>query len=156
MRPSIGSLIEQHFEKKEPFIYEKPDLFSALWETPSPLTVRTSESEAQKARLIQSGTALYEDLWRHMLTDILVLFFRGCLPYHQLKQMVPAIYARRDCDLDFKRILKPVVDDWPHKDSFGSPRDVVKHWFTEKLCSEVSVVPRPCPNADLQGPLARA
>jgi hypothetical protein len=102
-------------------------LFAALWETPSPLTVCTPDGEAQKMRLIESGTNIYEDLWKIVLTEILVCFLWGNLPYYELKQMVLTIYSDWYCDLEFQRILKPVVDSFPHKDSFGSPPDVVTH-----------------------------
>ena len=87
------SIINDHFEKQEPFIYQKPDLFAPLWATPSPLAVSTQQAEANKAKLRKHGTELHEDLWRIMLTEILVSFFWGKLPSHDLQQSVQVIYS---------------------------------------------------------------
>ena len=62
------SMINDDFEKQEPFIYQKLDLFAPLWATPLPLAVSTQEAEANKAKLMKHGTELHEDLWRIMLT----------------------------------------------------------------------------------------
>jgi len=35
-------------------------------------------------------------------------------------------YSRRGCDLDFQKILRPVIDTWIHKDGPGLS-EVVKH-----------------------------
>jgi hypothetical protein len=103
------------------------------------------------------GMKLFQNLWRIMLTEIYVWFFLRNLPYVELWQIVQFIYTDQKSDLNFLRILKPVVNNWPHKDSFGRSSEVVKHWFTEKLYFEVSALHRGvvCPNADLQGLLAR-
>ena len=109
-QPTITSLITEYFKKKEPFVYEKPNLFAPLWETCLPLTISTQDGEAQKARLIKYGTQLYEDLWRRFLVDILVLLFQGKLPFHELAQSAQVIYTTRQCDLDFLGIQRQVVD----------------------------------------------
>ncbi|KIJ93790.1 hypothetical protein K443DRAFT_12606 [Laccaria amethystina LaAM-08-1] len=48
-RSTIMSMVNKHFEKKEPFIYQKPDLFAPLWVTPSPLEISTQDAKANKA-----------------------------------------------------------------------------------------------------------
>ena len=133
------SMINEHFEKREPFIYYQPDLFAPLWATPSPLAVSTQEAEANKAKVVEHGTELYEDLWRIMLTEILVNFFWGKLPSLDLQQSVQVIYSRRSCDLDFLKMLRPILDAWPHRDGTNLS-ETVKQWFTEQLYLEVSAI----------------
>ena len=58
------SMINDHFEKQEPFIHQKLDLLAPLWATPLPLAVSTQEAEANKAKLMKHETELHEDLWR--------------------------------------------------------------------------------------------
>ena len=53
-------MINDHFEKQKPFMYQKPDLFAPLWATPSQLAVSTQEAEANKAKLTKHGTKICE------------------------------------------------------------------------------------------------
>jgi hypothetical protein len=133
------SMIDKHFEKQEPFIYQKPNIFASLWATPSPLAISTQDAEANKAKLIEHGTKLYDDLWRIMLTEILVAFFWGKLPSHDLQQSVQVIYSRRSLDLEFLGMLRPVLDAWPQKDGTNHS-EAVKQWFIEQLYLEVSAI----------------
>ena len=74
-------MINDHFEKQKPFIYQKPDLFAPLWATTLPLAVSpTQEAKANKAKLMKHGTKLHEDLWRIILTEILVSSFGQSSP----------------------------------------------------------------------------
>ena len=143
-QPTIASLITEYFEKKEPFIYEKPNLFALLWETCSPLTISTQDGEAQKARLIKYGTQLYEDFWGRFLVDILVFIFQWKLPFHELVQSGQVIYTTRQCDLDFLRVQRQVVNAWSHKNSLGIA-EAVKHRFTEHLYHAVLITSPPIP-----------
>jgi hypothetical protein len=81
-------MINKHFEKPEPFIYQKLDLFTPLWVTPSPLEISTQDAKANEVELVEHGTKLCEDLWRIMLTEILVSFFWGKLPCHDLQPLL--------------------------------------------------------------------
>ena len=138
-RLAIPSLIKQHFANQEPFIYVQPaDLFASLWDTPSPLTIHTQDSEAQKEKLTRNGTIMYEDLWKAILTHILVCFLGGTLPFPKLKESIGMIYNIRSLDLEFHKLLRPVVEAWPHRGAALS--DAVRHWFVELLHKEVSAI----------------
>jgi hypothetical protein len=142
-RPDIASLIYKHFENPEPFIYEKPvDIFAPLWETPSPVAIRTKDDAARKERLSQYGTAVFDDLWRHLLVHILRCFLLGMLPFDGLSNSARSIYQERYSDLNFRKLHRPVVESWP-QGARGSETlvDVVKHWFTNQLYQEVSTIP---------------
>ncbi|KIJ91731.1 hypothetical protein K443DRAFT_126162, partial [Laccaria amethystina LaAM-08-1] len=137
-RPDIASLIYKHFENPEPFIYEKPvDIFAPLWETPSPVAIRTKDDAARKERLSQYGTAVFDDLWRHLLVHILRCFLLGMLPFDGLSNSARSIYQERYSDLNFRKLHRPVVESWP-QGARGSETlvDVVKHWFTNQLYQE--------------------
>ena len=110
-QPTIASIITEYFKKKEPFIYEKPNLFAPLWETCLPLTISTQDVKHRKQDLSNmEHSYTYEDLWKRFLVDILVLLFQGKLPFHELAQSAQVIYTTRQCDLDFLGIQRQVVD----------------------------------------------
>ena len=67
------------------------------------------------------------------------LFLWGKLPSNDLQQSVQVIYSQRSCDLDFLKMLKPVLDAWPHRDGTNL-QEAVKQWFTEQLYLEVSAI----------------
>ena len=67
----------------------------------------------------------------------LSFFLWGKLPSHDLQQSVQVIYSQRSCNLDFLKLLKPVLDARPHRDGTNLS-EAVKKWFTEQLYLKVS------------------